>query len=521
MMLKTMKINKIFIVCLLLLGFSLLSCSIDDDKLFSSDKYPLRIASVTVDDGNPVTRVSENDEGTGSIWTDGDTIAVNISGSGTGIYTLTSEGKIKSTVQDVYWKNDEAKTIYARYPAHSEYLDLDIGEQSKGLKYSLNATVNNVTYKDKVHLVLKNQFAKVRIKLTGSLASRVSQVVVRGFTLFSGGINYGQRLGRIYMMKKTYPDGEYFEANLVPQTIKINENFLQIDVGNGLRIYPIDSSVTELLAGHSYTFNVQVQDIWSEHVFHSDVGLISSDPGKISLVMNGTGILRIDGWIGQKDIDSLISKFSRELKYLDMSDVKISGDKPSMPENAFKNATNLISIRLPAFDNFKGDTFRGCSNLKSVYIADAGENSFNQNYLRSLLGDFKDCINLTSIKIPSSLFTIEEAAFENCTKLRTFVVPKYVKVIGGYSFAGCSSLTSVVLPLSLEAIDLYAFKDCINLKLIKCNARTPPYLDSRALENVPSDCVIKVPKGYLDAYTEADGWKDLKNLEEFNENIYE
>lgn len=476
--------------------------------LFPNGEYPLRIASVTVDDGNLKTKVTENNEGTGSIWTEGDTIAVYIPMSGTGIYTLTSDGKIKSTLREVYWKDSGVTTIYAWYPAHADNDLLEIDDQSKGLKYVLRDTIDSVTYKDKVHLVFKNQLAKVRIKVTGSLVSQVSRVALKGFTDIWNVTDsyvpvYPTNENWIYLMKKTYPDGEYFEANLGPQTINVTGNFLQIDVGHGLQTYPINSSIIELLAGHSYTFNVQVQDdIWSNHVFQSKYDLISSDLEKISSTMNGTGILRIKGSMKQGDLDTLISRYSHNLKYFDMSDVDFVIDKPTMP--------------IKAFDNFEGYTFQGCSNLKSVYIADVGEKPLSNFYLRDLYSDFKDCISLTSIVLPKSLWNIGDYSFENCIKLRTFVVPRNVRRIGRYSFSGCSSLTSVVLQGSLKDISDYAFKDCFNLRLIKCKAYDPPSLSKDVFKNVPPDCVLKVPPGYLSKYKAAYGWKDFKNIEEFS-----
>lgn len=74
---------------------------------------------------------------------------------------------------------------------------------------------------------------------------------------------------------------------------------------------------------------------------------------------------------------------------------------------------------------------------------------------------FKDCNNLTSVKIPNSVTVIGSNAFENCSNLASIDIPSSVTIIGSNAFQGCSSLISVEIPNSVTAIGGYAFYGCI------------------------------------------------------------
>ena len=70
---------------------------------------------------------------------------------------------------------------------------------------------------------------------------------------------------------------------------------------------------------------------------------------------------------------------------------------------------------------------------------------------------------LTSVKLPSGLKTIGEAAFAGCASLVEVDMPSTLTAIGDYAFAGCSALTSVKLPASVEQVGAGAFMRCLSL----------------------------------------------------------
>ena len=76
--------------------------------------------------------------------------------------------------------------------------------------------------------------------------------------------------------------------------------------------------------------------------------------------------------------------------------------------------------------------------------------------------------------------------------------------INSQAFNTCSSLVSIIIPSTVTSIATKAFNNCYGLGEIHFNATTPPTVDaSDTFTNIPTDCKIYVPTGYLSAYTSA------------------
>ena len=73
-------------------------------------------------------------------------------------------------------------------------------------------------------------------------------------------------------------------------------------------------------------------------------------------------------------------------------------------------------------------------------------------------------MGMTSVKLPSTLKSIGEAAFTGCHKLSNVVWPTALDSIGDYAFAGCTSLASVTLPASVRVVGKGAFMRCSSLR---------------------------------------------------------
>ena len=61
-------------------------------------------------------------------------------------------------------------------------------------------------------------------------------------------------------------------------------------------------------------------------------------------------------------------------------------------------------------------------------------------------GAFKDCFNLSSVSLPSSLVSIDDKAFSGCSSLTSVELPSGLEYLGCGAFQGCTSLADINIP---------------------------------------------------------------------------
>ena len=125
---------------------------------------------------------------------------------------------------------------------------------------------------------------------------------------------------------------------------------------------------------------------------------------------------------------------------------------------AFKNCSDLTSLTLPSSVTRIGDyAFYNCSGLTSLTLPSSVTS----------IGEFafRYCSGLTSLTIPSGVTSIGMSAFEYCSSLTSLTLPSSVNEIGIYAFHGCSGLTSLTLPSSVTS----SIRDYIFDGLKECN----------------------------------------------------
>nr|MCR5723793.1 leucine-rich repeat domain-containing protein [Treponema sp.] len=143
---------------------------------------------------------------------------------------------------------------------------------------------------------------------------------------------------------------------------------------------------------------------------------------------------------------------------------------------------NVAEIResgIPLNDNqdYKKIQIKGSSiileNLdviRKIGLLDSIQSSSNDNSSDIITLDlsksksFPECI--TTYKIPDSVTSIGNYAFQNCSGLTSITIPNSVTSIGDYAFYGCSSLTSITIPSRVTSIGNNAFNGCSELKTI-------------------------------------------------------
>ncbi len=103
-------------------------------------------------------------------------------------------------------------------------------------------------------------------------------------------------------------------------------------------------------------------------------------------------------------------------------------------------------------------------------------------------------VAVTSVKIPSSVTTIEESAFYYADKLESIRIPDSVTTIGSRAFAWCNSLKSISFGSGVTEISSFCFNHCESLetviipsKITKIGVRAFSYCNSIVEFTVPSN----------------------------------
>ena len=164
-----------------------------------------------------------------------------------------------------------------------------------------------------------------------------------------------------------------------------------------------------------------------------------------------------------------------------LSKVTLPKELTTISQYAFQNCTGLYDLVIPndiESLSIRGYAFSGCQGLDNDTVTKlatktagtiyayafsklTGITEITTNYVYNYY--FSDCTNLKKVVIlkPMASGGFGEYAFENCLNLTTVVLPTNATVINNNMFRGNSKLTTINFPNTINQIGLSAFYNCI------------------------------------------------------------
>lgn len=218
------------ILSLTLVAFTFASCTQDElaeqGTALPEGKYPITFSAVQVAGAEPQPRVSENADGTGSVWTEGDKMEIHFNEefgdfeSFDITLTVDANGNVITQSPQLYWPNTGNYTydgMYCNIAGESTTGNtVTFGDQSQGLAYVLLTWGSANCHSGNITLTFHHALNKVRVKLEGEKAEEVASVSVKNYTSVNIISTYvqGATEGYIKMHKVTSGDETYWEANV-------------------------------------------------------------------------------------------------------------------------------------------------------------------------------------------------------------------------------------------------------------------------------------------------------------------
>lgn len=225
-----------------------------------------------------------------------------------------------------------------------------------------------------------------------------------------------------------------------------------------------------------------------------------------------------------------------------LTSVTLGNNVTSIGNYAFSNCVKLASITIPnSVTSISDAAFNACAGLTSIEIPNSvtsiGEWAFSDCHgLTSItIGNgvktisdyaFYDCDKLTTVNFGNSVTHIGKQVFFRCTGLTSVEIPNNVTSIGTNAFLYCTNLTSVTIGNGVKSIGKQAFSSCNRLSRIEVLATEPPYIENETKDNptfgetvdgeneIYKYVYVHVPKGSIEAYSSAFGWRYFTRFKE-------
>lgn len=251
---------------------------------------------------------------------------------------------------------------------------------------------------------------------------------------------------------------------------------------------------------------------WSSYASRIVAGDIAFADPKVKAIC-------INKW--DTDKDGMLSMAEAAAVSYDQFGATFSGNSEITTFNEFQYFTGVTTLYAYAF--------RNCTNLKSIVLPST---------LQSIGGYAFANTALTSIDIPQSVNTLHNGMFRQCAKLESFTgryassdhkslvkdnilyaiapsgltdydVPSNVTRLQDYVFHLNDKLVRVRVPASVTKVGSYAFRGCTSLEYVIFKRSTPPTGGNYMFDD--TTCKIYVPSASVSSYQNATYWSNYKS----------
>lgn len=195
---------------------------------------------------------------------------------------------------------------------------------------------------------------------------------------------------------------------------------------------------------------------------------------------------------------------------------------------AFNQCSGFIGkLQFPnSLTRLEQGVFSGCTGFSELVLTEAIQ--FMDNLI------FSGCIGLEGkLTVPGTVKNIYSSTFEGCG-FNEIIVSEGVTQMYTFVFKDCKNLRTIILPSTLKKIGMEAFYNCSNLQKVVCYAATPieheegpsfsgstikyPFFifrnNSPRSTDFPYNSVrLYVPEGSIAKYKQAFEWKAFKNIQ--------
>ena len=197
-----------------------------------------------------------------------------------------------------------------------------------------------------------------------------------------------------------------------------------------------------------------------------------------------------------------------------LASVNILGRVTYIGSGAFRGCSDLTSIDIPnSVTSIGEDAFSGCNGLLSIEVESGNTVYDSRENCNAIIetASNKLLFGCQNTIIPNNVTNIGESAFYGCSGLTSIDIPNSVTRIEDHAFAYCWDLATVIIPNSVTSISDGAFLST-GMKDMYCHAEQVPKTGTNIFDNSNREAMLHVPAASMDAYGNAEQWKNFKEI---------